>query len=244
MVESQIGFVFDFDGTLLDDIWLVREFPRLMAEFYQIQIPESKLQEYSQEIFEILSTTGDKNVIIRTLLNLAKRFGFPWYRRITFLKNADRIYKQKILDCPLFPNTIEKLREIAKTGPIGLFSTTPHHEIVRRCSNKPGLLELFGENIMAGDDSEHSKPDPEGLLKLSQKWGIPPNRLVMIGDMNTDTIPAKKVGAVAVGVLSGYATRQLMEEYGADIIIETVANLPDVIPQIRQFITRKNINIT
>jgi phosphoglycolate phosphatase len=47
----------------------------------------------------------------------------------------------------------------------------------------------------------------------------------MVGDTSMDMRSARRAGALAVGVLSGFGTRREMVRGGAQIILETAAEL-------------------
>ena len=49
----------------------------------------------------------------------------------------------------------------------------------------------------------------------------------------------KNAGCITVGVLSGYATREMMEEYYPDFIIESVKDIPNLLPKLLEKINSK-----
>jgi len=55
------------------------------------------------------------------------------------------------------------------------------------------------------------------------------NTIFMIGDRKYDIIGAKELSLTSVGVLWGYGSREELNEAGADHIIETPANLLDIL---------------
>ena len=63
---------------------------------------------------------------------------------------------------------------------------------------------------------------PEGILNLSKKWGIPPNRLVMVGDMDSDIGAGKNAGSITIGVTSGFYTNDMMKKVNPDYIFTDV----------------------
>jgi len=77
------------------------------------------------------------------------------------------------------------------------------------------------------------KPDPEGVHMALVAAGIKPGAAVMVGDMHYDIGAGKNAGVLAtVGVTHGFGSREQLEEAGADYIIDSLSQLPDVIDTI------------
>ena len=84
-------------------------------------------------------------------------------------------------------------------------------------------------DFVAGFDSGHGgKPDPGMVLAFARAVGVPPARVGMVGDSPHDLAAARAAGAVAIAVLSGPATRDLLEPL-ADHVIGGIVELPDLV---------------
>ena len=70
---------------------------------------------------------------------------------------------------------------------------------------------------------EYSPWEPGG--SICEKLGIAPNECAIVGDSNVDMLTAKATGLHAVGVTWGYRSREVLLEHGAELIIETPADL-------------------
>jgi phosphoglycolate phosphatase len=67
-----------------------------------------------------------------------------------------------------------------------------------------GVLDLF--DFIAGYDSGHgAKPAPGQLLAFAAATGLPPPRVVMVGDSRHDLIAGRAAGMRTVAVLTGIA---------------------------------------
>ncbi|WP_411842927.1 HAD family hydrolase [Salinicoccus sp. HZC-1] len=84
-------------------------------------------------------------------------------------------------------------------------------------------LEPLIEDIVAGDDSSHHKPDFRMLEPLMERHGYTVSDMVMVGDNKSDTMLGLDEGLRTIGVLSGTCREQDLE--GADIIIGSVRDL-------------------
>lgn len=57
--------------------------------------------------------------------------------------------------------------------------------------------------MLGGDDVEKPKPDPEGLLKLLELFGVRKNELLYIGDSHVDEKAAAAAGVDFCAMLLG-----------------------------------------
>jgi phosphoglycolate phosphatase len=100
-----------------------------------------------------------------------------------------------------------------------------HHEIHK-----------YFDSIVHSERIVKQKPDPEGLLlALKECGGVPAGNVVLVGDMRYDVLAGKNGGVMAtVGLTHGFGTRQELEQAGADFIIDSFAELPEILDTIEQ----------
>lgn len=86
-----------------------------------------------------------------------------------------------------------------------------------------GALDAM--DFVAGHDSGFgAKPDPEPLLAFASKIGLPPANVAMVGDSTHDLIAGRRAGMVTVGVLTGLASVEVLQEY-ADVVLPHIGHL-------------------
>jgi phosphoglycolate phosphatase-like HAD superfamily hydrolase len=73
------------------------------------------------------------------------------------------------------------------------------------------------------------KPHPEAVRRTARLLGIPPERILMVGDMPVDMQTARRAGAQALGVLTGFATEPELRASGAHEVIASVADIPPLL---------------
>ncbi len=88
-----------------------------------------------------------------------------------------------------------------------------------------GLIEI----VAAREDTRRLKPHPEPILFAAQKLNVPVDRCLMVGDTTVDMEAARAAGAWAVGVLCGFGEQGELKRAGADVILETTADLTGVL---------------
>ncbi len=122
------------------------------------------------------------------------------------------------------PQTLKRLKEAGKT--LAVLSNKPHGAawpVVERYY--PGIF-----NAVQGALPEVPvKPDPTLLHRLMGELGATPADTLFVGDSNVDIRTAKNGGLTGCGVLWGFRTRAELEAEGADFIVETPAELAELI---------------
>ena len=79
----------------------------------------------------------------------------------------------------------------------------------------PGKTDVvFGEHV-----GVPRKPDPTSCRMVMQRLGVQPEQVLYVGDSGTDMQTAKNAGLYAVGVTWGFRSKEVLLEYGADILV-------------------------
>jgi phosphoglycolate phosphatase-like HAD superfamily hydrolase len=82
----------------------------------------------------------------------------------------------------------------------------------------------FG-TVTTRQDTWYFKPHPKALRLTAQRLGIPAEQVLMVGDMPVDMQTARRAGAQALGVLTGFATEQELRNAGANEVVGSVAEI-------------------
>jgi phosphoglycolate phosphatase len=145
------------------------------------------------------------------------------------LKRVLRDFRERYTAAPLhetrpYPGVPEVLLRLAPR-PLGV------------CTNKGRrlatlLLEGLGlqprlSGLVAEDDLPWRKPDPRPLLALAERLGAPPAATLVVGDGLQDLQAARAAGMPCCAVLGGYTEPALLRAAAPDLLVETVAELPE-----------------
>ncbi|MBN1660398.1 MAG: AI-2E family transporter [Anaerolineae bacterium] len=79
--------------------------------------------------------------------------------------------------------------------------------------------------ITGREDTWRLKPHPGPILHAAEQLGVPVERCLMVGDTTVDILAAHAAGARSVGVLSGFGDAADLERAGADMVVDTAADL-------------------
>ena len=119
-------------------------------------------------------------------------------------------------------NLDEMFRELKeKRIYIGL-ATADSYESAKVCMKRLGVLGYL-DYLGADRCGVKPKPAPDMLMQFSERVGIAPEEIAVVGDTGNDIAFAKKCDAVSIGVLSGVGGWQ--DLCGADYIIDSVEHL-------------------
>jgi N-acetyl-D-muramate 6-phosphate phosphatase len=91
-----------------------------------------------------------------------------------------------------------------------------------------GLEHLFVA-VAGAQTVEYTKPYPHPIRYVAEQMGVPPEACLMIGDTTVDIRAGKAAGAQTVGVLCGFGEEPELRRHGADLILDSTAELINVL---------------
>ena len=91
-----------------------------------------------------------------------------------------------------------------------------------------GLAKYF-EIVLAGDTLPEKKPHPMPLLHAAKFFGVPVEKLLLIGDSLSDTTAARAAGCPVVCVPYGYNHGEPVETLDLDAVIPTLRDVMKLI---------------
>ena len=110
---------------------------------------------------------------------------------------------------------------------LGLF-TTDGIKAAKYALSKFGLSQFF-DVVVTREDVQKVKPDSSHLLAATRPLNVTPKEVVVVGDSTIDIMCAKNVGALAVGVKTGFSVSEDLKKVGADYIIPSISELPSLL---------------
>ena len=91
-----------------------------------------------------------------------------------------------------------------------------------------GIEHLFSI-IVAVEDLNHPKPHPEGILKIIDMLNYDSKDVYYIGDTEVDILTAKNAGVKSIAVTWGFRTREFLEKYDPDYIVDSPEEILKII---------------
>ena len=188
--------IFDFDGTLADTTATI-------LRTYHRTIDELHAEERTDA--ELRATIGFP-------LKEGFRHLYPGYTDaqldecVVTYRRIFNEYKKELVP-QLFPGVVETLDKLAMDGMVMTIASSRSRE---------SLVEFGGP----------SKADPAPVLQTLAELRCKADECIVVGDMPVDIAMGRGAGCHCVGVSYGNSSRAGLTAAGADIVIDTMAELP------------------
>jgi HAD superfamily hydrolase (TIGR01509 family) len=210
--------VFDLDGTLVDTVET-----RIVAwirTFEECGIPAEHAQ-----VAKLIGSDGRR--LARVVADGAGH-AMDAGRAEEIDRRAGEIFGELNTDPRPLPGAQELLLALDERGVRWAIATSSRPEQVGKSIES--LKLSTPPKLIDGSRVEHAKPAPDLLLFAARELGIEPSHAWYVGDSIWDMQAARAAGMRAIGVASGSATTDELEEAGASL---TVDNLNQVLPMIK-----------
>ena len=208
--------IFDLDGTLLNTLEGLKNSTNFALK--KFNSPEITLEQTRsfvgngvRKLIERAIPNGEKNPDFEKCLN-------------TFKEHYSKTMYQKTVAYDGIEDMLTELkRKGIKTGVVSNKFDTAVKEL---CKNYfDGLIIVaIGES-----PDVRKKPAPDSVLKAMEILDAKPENTLYVGDSDVDIQTAKNTNLKSVGVTWGFRDRELLEEEGADFIINTPCELLELI---------------
>lgn len=211
------GVLFDLDGTLIEtDDALVASLATRLGFLHSI-VPGGDTRRFARRL--VMWSEGPTNYGIALL----DRLGLDG----PLLGITDRLRQMKGIGTHdsfrLVEGTESVLHYLVERYRLAVVTTRARRE-AHAFVERSGLRPCFGV-VTTRQDTWRLKPHPAPIRHTAAILRILPRHCLMVGDMDTDIRAAKRAGAQAVGVLSGFGEEQELRAAGADLILANVNQL-------------------
>ncbi|MDR2900193.1 MAG: HAD-IA family hydrolase [Treponema sp.] len=212
------SIIFDLDGTLVDTLEdIYRAVNRALEDFH---FPTHEKNAYLPKIgrgwrnlcTQALPAENRDDITIQQIFETSYRyyesapaaFSKPYPGILDLLAELQRAK----VNMAVLTNKPDPLAQkiIAELFPAGTFST------------------VFGER-----EGVSRKPDPASTWEIIMELNSDPKHTIFIGDSEVDIETAKAAACHALGVSWGFRERSVLEETGAERIIDTPSDLLKII---------------
>jgi HAD superfamily hydrolase (TIGR01549 family) len=144
-----------------------------------------------------------------------------------FLSIFREIYWDHCLDQTSFFDGMDGVLARLQDRKLGVASNKPK-AFSERILEGLGVRYLF-EEVMGPEDVVHAKPHPEMIVKLLELVGGQPANTLLIGDTDMDMLAGRGAGVGVCGVRYGYGRVEDIERQNPDFMIESPAELLEII---------------
>jgi phosphoglycolate phosphatase len=203
--------IFDLDGTLLNTLEDLRDSVNYALERQNFPL---------RTLAEIRSFVGDG---IRVLMERAVPENTDAEAFDTCFADFNAYYKVHMEDKTApYDGINEMLKNIKNEGfKTAIVTNKVDYAAQELCKRLFPEIDL----VVGSVDNRPNKPAPDGAYYAIETLGSEKENTVFVGDADTDILTAKNAGLKSIGVLWGFRDREIIEEKGAEYIVETVDDL-------------------
>jgi phosphoglycolate phosphatase len=201
--------IFDLDGTLLDTLDDLGD--SMNAVLASLGYPVHAMEGYKYFVGD-----GVENLVRRTLPEPVRGNAALVLETVPKMRSEyARRWKDKTR---LYDGVAELLDGLTGRGVrIAILSNKPHSAVLEVVDHffKPWRFEV----VLGARPEVPNKPDPASALEVCGILGLAPEKVLYLGDTNTDMLTANAAGMFPVGALWGFRTETELLESGAGALV-------------------------
>jgi HAD superfamily hydrolase (TIGR01509 family) len=209
--------VFDLDGTLVDTV--ETRIAAWLRTFDEFGIPADRA-----EVAKLIGSDGRR---LARIVAEAAGEAIDADRAEEIDRRAGEVFSELNTDPKPLPGTGELLRALDERGLPWAIATSSRPEQVEASIKALGLSRR--PTIIDGSQVERAKPAPDLLLFAARELRVEPAQTWYVGDAIWDMQAARAAGMPAIGVASGSATAEELEEAGAWLTVDHLGQLMHLI---------------
>lgn len=233
--------IFDFDGTLslLRRNWQDVMIPMMVEVLAETQTDETREQLHRCVEDFVMRLNGRQTIyqMIQLAKEVERRGGVPrdpmeykhQYHDLLWQQVGDRVEAVRSGEIAAqemqVPQAAELLTQLRERGIALYLASGTDENYVRDEVSVLGLSEFFGEHIYGALDDYMNFSKAMVIEQMIRDSGFAGSEIVGFGDGFVEIEEVKKVGGLAIGVASNEETRQGINEWKRDRLIQAGADL-------------------
>lgn len=211
--------IFDLDGTLTDTL-------ESLSYSVNATLGELGLGQITDEQCKAFVGSGARALIERSLkaagdekLELADRA----------MEVYGRIFKENCTyHVAAYEGIVELLQTLRAQGvKLAVLSNKPHLQTVNVVETFFGK-DTFSQ-VQGQQEGVPRKPDPAAAIMIAERFGVPTEQCVYIGDSDVDMQTGNAAGMQTIGVTWGFRTKAVLIENGAHHTIDKPDELISIV---------------
>ncbi|MBC6490871.1 HAD family hydrolase [Flavihumibacter stibioxidans] len=203
---SKKAFLFDMDGTMIDNMWYhFKAWEKMMLELGGGLTGEALIPHLYGKPPELLTRVYGSGKFTLDEMNEIGARKEGYYREM---------YEPYVKLLPGLADFLRAARDRNIRLGVGTASNIPNIDMVLQ---KTGIAEYFS-SVVSADDVERSKPDPETWLKGARELGVLPADCIVFEDVPKGVEAASRAGMSCV-VLTTNHTSEEFEDFDNIITI-------------------------
>lgn len=207
---------FDIDGTLRDtDDQYVEKIERILSPF-KVIISKNKISSFARWLVMFSETPANFLMTIPDILGFDDK-----------LLKEEKVENFNTEKMEMILGVEQTLKTLSIHYKMAIVSARRESKVVEFVVQNS--LEEFFPVVVSALSAKRNKPHPGPVLFAAEQLKVVPENILMIGDTTFDILSGKRAGAQTVAVLSGFGTERELKKAGADIVLDSVADLPNIL---------------
>lgn len=195
--------IWDWNGTLINDVWLVVEIMNKMLK--KRNLPKIDSKKY-REIFDFPVT--------KYYSKLGFDFSNESFEKLTVEFISE--YYQRFNECKLFDETEEVLKKIRDRGISQSILSASKEDVLIEKIKYYGIDKYFGRII--GLENHYAESKIERGKKWITELNLNPRDVLLIGDTIHDYDVSKHIGCGCLLIANGHHNYEKLANLGIDVI--------------------------
>lgn len=218
--------VFDLDGTLVDSAPdIAFSIDTMLRAMGRVPVGEAQVRGWIGN--------GISMLVKRSLTLELWPMGVP-EDYLQALSKFISVYSENLcVRSALYAGVRESLSTLKTQGYVLACVTNKHSDFAIPLLKKLAIRDYM-DYIGCGNQFENFKPHPESLLRTAQRFDLNPEHCLMVGDSENDVGAARAAGYPVVCVSYGYRHFDQAEELGADLLIDSLIDLPIILNRLKR----------
>ncbi len=221
------GIIFDLDGVIYDITEAIKKAVDDGIEKYKLEnVNRDDVMEEIAHLIEEIQNYPVPKILLNSFELLEVKFleGISFFKKLRFaIFLFNQFNKYKEAESTIFKGIDELISKLAKNMKLAIL-TNNKSQYAEEVLEKFNLSQYF-DIIIGFNDVSEVKPNPEGILKILDKWNIKPSEAIFIGDMTTDIEAGKAAKVKMICVASGLAKKETLQQHQPDILVENTDEL-------------------
>ena len=212
--EPHEALIFDMDGTLLDTI-------DDLADCMNRVLGRGGFGPHPVAAYRYFVGDGMENLVRRSLPEASRTAETVARLKEEMRREYAEHWADKTRPYDGIPELLHGLGE--RGVRMAILSNKPD-AFTREMSAHYFPAGLFAQVVGARDGAPR-KPDPAAALQIAEALQVPPERVLYLGDTNTDMQTGRSAGMFTVGALWGFRSKQELLDNGAQGLVERPAEV-------------------
>ena len=212
--------VFDFDGTLVDSMWVWKKVDRIFLKKRNIEVP-SNLQKNISGLSFTETAEYFKNKF--NLVDSIEKIKKEW------IELSSSLYRKKV---NFKADVLKATKDLYQKGIKMCVASSNHKELIESYLKQKKINDYF-EDIFTGCEFERGKNSETFYNNIARFYRIECKKILFIDDIYESIHAANKAGLKTVGVYDEYTVSDNLKK-NSDFFITNFKMLKDIISSFNQ----------